>query len=136
MFSHIEERERGFSTVTFIITLCLIIFVGLVGWSEFISWQQRSADMHDKASANAINAYLENVYYPAHKAYPAGLTDKVLEGIVPSQRIDSGGHMLGSQASSVRYEPSSCLGGSCKYYVVRTLLTSEADYQLTSKVVH
>lgn len=123
-----ESKQNGFSFATGIIGLTIILIVTVVGWTEYSLWQARQADTHDKTSMNGLYAYLEKVYFPQKQTYPSIITADMLKTLSEKQQVDSEGNMLGSQASSIRYEPSDCLNGACKNYELRALLRNEPAF--------
>jgi hypothetical protein len=123
------SRQKGFSATTLVIAVTLILIVALVSVNEYGLWQHRQSDARNKTSVNALDAYLQNIYYPKFKSYPTAIDETMLKSIPEAQRKDALGKSITSQASIVRYEPQGCsVIGTCSGYKLRALLSNEVDY--------
>jgi prepilin-type N-terminal cleavage/methylation domain-containing protein len=127
------QKQRGFTVLELIIVVVLLVAIGTIFLIQQRDLQVGQRDSQRKTAINAIYYNLEDVYYPANKAYPEHVTADALKGIDPTLLKDPDGVMIGEQNSNYRYEPKNCKDGRCASYTLRANLEKEADYVKDSR---
>jgi len=127
------RRQNGFTVLELIITIALLVVAGTVFYIQKRDLEVAKRDSDRKTSINAVYYNLEDVFYPANKAYPQTLTADQLKGVDPAQLKDPNGIAVGDYGSNYRYEPKDCANNLCKSYTLTADLEHEADYIKTSR---
>ncbi|MGH7196803.1 MAG: type II secretion system protein [Candidatus Saccharimonadales bacterium] len=125
--------QRGFTVLELIFAVVFLIAAGTVFYVQKRDLEIARRDSDRKASINAIYYNLEDVCYPAQKAYPESLGADKLKGVDPDVFKDPSGKAFGEEGSNYRYEPKDCADGKCKSYTLTADLEREADYVKTSR---
>ena len=127
------NRQMGFTVLELIIAVVILLAAGTAFFIQKRDLQDMSQDAQRKTAINAIYYNLEDVYYPAHHAYPEHLTTDQLKGLDPSQLKDPNGATLGDFGSNYAYTPKNCTNGQCASYTLTADLKLEADFTKTSR---
>lgn len=113
--------------------MVVLLAAGFVVVAQKRDIQAQNRDAARKTAVNAIYYNLEDIYYPAHKYYPAALSAGDLTGLDPASLKDPAGKPVGDKASTLRYEPIGCDGaGKCSGYTLRAILEKEAAFVKSS----
>ena len=126
-------RQRGFTVLELIIAAVFLVAAGTIFFVQKRDLEVAARDSASKTAINAIYYNLEEVYYPANKAYPEHLTADQLKGLDPTQLKDADGKTIGADGSTYRYEPKDCKDSRCKSYTLRADLENEADFVKESR---
>ena len=97
------QKQQGFTIPELIIAILLVAILGLFALSQEQNARAARRDETRKTSINAMYFYLEEVYFGAHKAYPAKLTDENIMGIDPEHIKDPSVKIIGNKYSNFRY---------------------------------
>lgn len=127
------QKQHGFTVLELIIVIVFLLAVGTIFFVQRRDIEVGQRDSTRKTAINAIYYNLEEVFYPANKAYPEALTADQLKGLDPSLLKDPEDVMIGEENSDYRYEPKDCQNGKCKSYELRADLEAEADFVKTSR---
>lgn len=111
-----------------IVIIILLIGIGVIFWSQQMNARDRERDSQRKVAINTIQAYLENVYYPQHKGYPASLSEGAFKGLPLASLQDPEGHTIGDSNSDLNYVPTGCTSGICSSYTLTAELQNEANF--------
>lgn len=122
------SKQHGFTLPELFIAILLVAVIALFALSQEQSAQAARRDDIRKTSINAMYFFLEEVYFPAHKAYPTSLTVDNMKGVDPELLKDPGGTLIGNKDSNYRYEPGDCAGNNCQRYTLRADLEKEDDF--------
>lgn len=114
------------------VIIILLIGIGVIFWSQQMSVRTRQQDSQRKVAINTIYAYLENVYYPQRKGYPASLSEGAFKGLPLASLQDPEGHTIGDQNSDLNYIPTGCDAGVCSSYTLSAQLKDEANFTKSS----
>lgn len=126
-------KQKGFTVVELIAAVLLLLVAGSIFYVQKKDLQSTNRDNDRKTAINAMYYSLEEVYHPAHNAYPRVINETVLPSVEPALFKDTAGVKIGEQSSQYRYEPSGCDGDLCKGYTLRADLERESDYVKTSR---
>lgn len=126
-------RQRGFTVLELIIAIVFVVAAATIFYVQKRDLEIANRDSLRKTAINTIYYNLEDVYYPAQKAYPEALTADQLKGVDPALLKDPSGKSFGEEGSTYRYEPQDCNGGKCRAYTLTADLELEADYTKTSR---
>lgn len=127
------NRQHGFTVIELIVMIMLFGIVGVVAWTQITHIEVAGSDDKRRVAINSMYYGLEEVYFPAHKAYPKSIDAKILPSVDTDLFTDPQGAKLGDGASNYRYEPTNCSETECKSYTLRADLEAEADYVKTSR---
>ena len=130
-----SRRESGFTVVELITVIILAFFVGSLFLVQSNSAAASSRDSERKRDINAVYYYLEYVYYPTHKSYPATLVAKDLPGLDPEVLTDPKGYPINNKLGSLTYDPTNCVTTGCADYTLTTTLEKGATFS-QSNVSH
>ena len=128
----ISSRQSGFTAVELVIAIVIAAFVASLFFVQRNDAGARASDSITKTHINSIFYYLEDIYYPAKKAYPESLSAEQLKGLDPDSLLDAFGKQANSQDSKVRYEGVNCNNGLCKGYKLSGELIKEGTYVKTN----
>lgn len=126
-------RNRGFTVLELIVAIVFLLVAGTIFFVQKRNLEMSTRDSQRKTAINALYYNLEDVYYPAHSAYPEHLTADQLKGIDPNTLKDPNGKTVGDQGSDYNYQPKDCTNSLCKSYTLTANMESEADYTKTSR---
>ncbi len=127
------SKQKGFTVLELIIVVVFLLAIGTVFFIQHRDLEVGRRDSERKTAINAMYYNLEDVFYPAQKAYPEKLTADQLKGLDPALLKDPEGVMIGEQNSNYRYEAKDCNNGLCKSYELRADLENEIDFVKTSR---
>jgi hypothetical protein len=126
-------NQRGFTVLELIIAIVFLLAAGTIFWVQKRDLEVAAHDSSRKTAINQIYYNLEDVYYPAAKAYPEKLTADGLKGVDPQLLKDPRGITIGDYGSDYRYEPKDCKDGKCKSYTLTANLEAEGDLTKDSR---
>ncbi|HEV2412254.1 MAG TPA: hypothetical protein VGS28_00410 [Candidatus Saccharimonadales bacterium] len=126
------RRESGFTAIELITVIVLAFFVGSLFLVQNNSAAANSRDAERKRDINAIYYYLEYVYYPTHKSYPATLVAKDLPGLDPEVLKDPNGYIINNKLGSLAYVPTGCVTTGCSAYRLTAGLEKGAPFSQTN----
>lgn len=129
----LKKRQSGFTVLELIVTIVFLIVVGTIFYVQNRDLKIDKNDSLRKTAVNSIYYDLEDVYYPANKAYPERLTADQLKGIDPALLKDPEGVEVGDPKSQYHYEPKDCQNGLCKSYKLWADMEHEATVTKTSR---
>lgn len=121
-------RQRGFTVLELLVSVIFLLVIGTIFYVQKRDLEVAQRDSTRKTAINAMYYALEDVYYPANKAYPEKLTTDHLKGIDPGVLTDPNGVAIGDQKSQYRYETKGCQNGQCKSYKLSADMEHEATY--------
>jgi prepilin-type N-terminal cleavage/methylation domain-containing protein len=121
-------NQRGFTVLELMIAIVFLLAAGTIFWVQKRDLEVASHDSARKTAINQIYYNLEDVYYPANKAYPEKLTADGLKGVDPQILKDPKGISVGDYGSNYRYEPKDCKDSKCKSYTLTADLEAEGDF--------
>jgi type II secretory pathway pseudopilin PulG len=127
------KRQSGFTVLELIVAVVFLVAVGTI---FFVQSRDLKIEKNDAVRKNAINSIyydLEDVYYPAVKAYPERLAADQLKGIDPASLNDPNGVAIGDSKSQYHYEAKDCKDGQCKSYKLWADMEHEATFTKTSR---
>lgn len=129
------KRSNGFTVIEIISVILFLSIATVILLTQRANLVSADQDAQRKTAINAMYYSLEEVYYPAHKFYPATIDSKTLPSVDPALFTDPDGIALGDQASNYRYEAKNCnnTGTKCKSYVLHTTLQKEGPYDKKSR---
>jgi prepilin-type N-terminal cleavage/methylation domain-containing protein len=122
------NKQAGFTAIELIVAIVLLAAVVTLVWWQRLDLTTYHQDLQRKTTVNAVYHYLEEVYYPASKAYPEVVGSGTLKGLDPELLKDPSGRALGEPGSGYQYEPNGCLDGKCAGYTLRADLQHENDF--------
>ena len=128
-----RESERGFTVLELILAIIFLLAAGTVFFVQKRDLEVQARDSARKTAINELFYNLEDVYYPAHHAYPKTLTADQLPGIDPSVLKDPEGVAVGTQNSDYSYTPKDCSGSVCASYALSATMEQEANYEKVSR---
>lgn len=127
------KNQRGFTVFELIVAVVVLVVAGLFFFIQKRDLEIDARDSQRKTAINAIYYNLEDIYHPAHGAYPEHLTADQVKGLDPALLKDPNGKTIGEEGSNYRYEPKDCTDGKCKSYTLTADLENEADYTRESR---
>ncbi|SRR6266550_707652 len=127
------NKQHGFTVLELIIAVVFLLAAGTIFYVQKRDLEVANRDSTRKTTINAIYYNLEDIFYPANKAYPEKLTADQLKGLDPTLLKDPNQVTVGDQNSDYTYEPKDCNGSRCKSYTLRANLEHEADYVKNSR---
>lgn len=127
------KRQNGFTVIEIIVVIAFLAFAGMVFFWQKNDLRVAERDNQRKAAINAMYYSLEEVYYPANKAYPRTISADNLKSVDPELFKDPNNIAIGEQASNYRYEANGCEGEVCESYILRADLENEADFIKNSR---
>jgi Tfp pilus assembly protein PilE len=127
------SSQRGFTVLELIIAIVFLLSAGTIFYVQKRDLEVQTRDSARKTAINAMYYNLEDVFYPAQKAYPQKLTSDQLKGLDPTLLKDPEGVTIGDQNSDYSYEAKDCVNALCKSYTLRANLEHEADFVKTSR---
>ncbi len=128
-----SKRSRGFTVIEIIFVVLLLGAASIIFFVQKNAVEVTARDTQRKTAINAMYYSLEEVYYPAHQAYPSTIDATTLPSVDPAQFNDPDGIALGTAGSDYSYTPTNCTNNVCKSYTLRTTLENEADFVKTSQ---
>lgn len=128
-----KSRQSGFTVLELIVSVAFLVVVGTIFYVQSRDLKIEKNDAVRKAAINSIYYDLEDVYYPAAKAYPERLTADQLKGIDPAALVDLKSVAVGDPKSQYHYEPKDCKDGQCKSYKLWADMEREATFAKTSR---
>jgi prepilin-type N-terminal cleavage/methylation domain-containing protein len=126
-------KQKGFTVIELLFVVVLLAGASILFFVQKSNIQTAAADNQRKTAINAMYYSLEEVYYPAHKAYPQTVDEKVLPSVDPSLFTDPNGKKIGDGQSNYSYKPTNCNDGQCQSYTLQATLQNEADYVKTNR---
>lgn len=126
-------KQRGFTVLELIIAIVFLLIAGTIFYIQKRDLEVARRDSDRKTAINQLYYNLEDVYFPANKAYPEKLTTDGLKGIDPQILKDPRGIAVGDYGSNYRYEPKDCKDGKCKSYTLTADLEAEGDFTKQSR---
>lgn len=126
------SRQSGFTVIELVVVIMLATFVASLFWVQKTDVRLRGQDNLSKQDINAIYHYLEGVYYPNNKGYPATLTADQLRGLDPDALKDNLDLPISNKSSAYIYKPVGCQDNLCTGYTLTAELTKEAAYSKTN----
>ncbi len=127
------NRQSGFTVLELLIAVVFLLAAGTVFFIQKRDLEATSRDTQRKTAINAMYYNLEDVYYPAHHAYPEHLTTDQLKGLDPAQLKDPFSVQLGDYGGNYSYTPKDCKDGQCASYTLTADLEYEANFTKTSR---
>jgi type II secretory pathway pseudopilin PulG len=121
-------KKRGFTIIELAV---VIVFAALLVILFFVQKQNTEAMHRDEQRKEAINAMfyaLEEGFYTENGYYPEEISEENLKVMDPQLFTDPYGINLGTEGSTLSYEPANCDNGKCKEYVLRATLEKEDEY--------
>ncbi len=126
-------KQRGFTVLELLATITLLVIIGGVFWTQKTNIEAAARDDKRKVAINAMYYSLEEVYYPANKAYPKTLSSTTLPSVDKKLFTDPNGVETGKPDSDYTYEGKNCSADACKSYTLDAHLEHEADYVKQSR---
>lgn len=116
-----------------LVAVVIVLAVGGLFWAQQAEAHTRAQDASRKRDINALYYYLEDVYYPQHRGYPATLNPNELQGLNLATLKDPGGRLVNAKNGDYTYEPSGCSANVCSNYKLSAQLQDEATFSKTSQ---
>jgi len=126
-------KQRGFTVLELLAVIVLLLVIGSVFWTQKSNIETATRDDKRKITINAMYYSLEEVYYPANKAYPKTLSTSTLPSVDKKLFNDPNGIEINKANSDYSYEGKNCSNDSCKSYILYAHLENEADYEKHSR---
>ena len=89
------SRQSGFTVIELIVVALVFTLAGFLIFMQVNKLNISNQDSQRKTAINAMYYALEEVYYKAHKSYPATLTSSTLPSVDPDLFTDPDGFTLG-----------------------------------------
>ena len=128
-----DSRAHGFTIVELILVLLIFTTTAFI-----LLWQQSSLsqgyrDDQKKTDINAIYYGLEESFYKENGYYPLAIKSERLRTVDAARLKDPDGNMIGSGASSYRYQPERCDQDRCQGFTLSADLEREASFVKRSR---
>ena len=119
------KTRQGF-TIFEVIVVLLIVGIGtILFFLQKMNIDAMNRDSDRKVAINAMYFNLEEDYYARNNYYPENIGPDELKAMDPNLFTDPIGLIINTDGSSYSYEPSNCVDGKCKSYILRAVLEKE-----------
>lgn len=119
------KTRKGFTILEIIIVTAAVAIGVVLFFVQKINVDALDRDADRKIAINAMYFNLEEDYYVHNNYYPETIGPDNLKAIDPNLFTDPVGLLINTDGSSYSYEPSNCVDGKCKSYILRAILEKE-----------
>lgn len=121
-------RKRGFTIIELAVVIVFATLLVILFFVQKINTDAMHRDEQRKEAINAMYYALEEDFYAKNSYYPEEISEENLKVMDPELFTDPYGINLGSEGSTLIYEPANCENGKCKEYTLRAQLEKEDEY--------
>lgn len=119
------KTRQGFTILEIIAVLAVVAIGTFLFFMQKLNVDAASRDSDRKTSINAMYFNLEEDYHARNGYYPETIGPDELKAMDPNLFTDPLGLVINTEGSSYTYEPSNCVEGKCKSYILRAILERE-----------
>lgn len=121
-------RKRGFTIIELAVVIVFATLLVVLFFVQKINADAMHRDEQRKEAINAMFYALEEGFYAENGYYPEEISEENLKVMDPQLFTDPYGINLGTEGSTLNYEPANCENGKCKEYTLRAILEKEDEY--------
>ena len=125
------RNKRGFTVIEILVALCVLILIGVLGFTNIHDLQAHNRDNQLKTSVNATQYQLQ-AFFQTNKYYPKTLDGKTLAGLDPELLKDPAGIMINQPNSALSYTTENCKDTKCQRFTLSANLEKEPTYTKTN----
>jgi len=119
------KTRKGLTVLEVIIVLAVIATATVLFFIQKLNVDAMNRDADRKIAINAMFFSLEEGFFAEHGYYPEVIGPDNLPTMDPNLFTDPAGFLINTDGSSFIYEPSNCVDGRCRSYILRAILERE-----------
>jgi len=121
-------QKKGFTILELSVVLVFATLLVIIFFIQKVNTDAMHRDEKRKESINAMYYALEEGFYNENGYYPEKISEDNLKVMDPQLFTDPRGLNLGTEGSSLVYEPANCENAKCKEFTLRAVLEKEDTF--------
>ena len=118
-------KKKGFTILELAVVIVFASLLLIIFFLQKVNTDAMHRDEQRKESINAMYYALEEGFYAENGYYPEKISEENLKVMDPQLFTDPRGLNLGTEGSSLVYEPANCENTKCQEFTLRANLEKE-----------